>query len=263
MVARFGVRLVACRGRLGLLGAVLTVLALLLTGCSGSQAVPGPQVTIGVANVEDPQNVSTALQLLALLTLLSLAPAIMVMMTSFTRIVIVLALLRQALGLAQTPPNQVLIGLALFLSLFIMVPTLQEINANALQPYTNGQLTQEQALERGVEPLRRFMLKQTREKDIALFLQMGNIEQPNSPADVPTHVLVPAFLLSELKTAFQMGFVLFIPFLVIDMAVASILMSMGMMMLPPMMISLPFKLLLFVLVDGWYLVVHSLVLSFV
>ncbi len=262
MVARISARRVPRRGRPALLWVVSAALALLLAGCSDGQAVPGPQVTVGVSNVEEPQSVSTALQLLALLTLLSLAPAIVVMMTSFTRIVIVLALLRQALGLAQTPPNQVLIGLALFLSLFVMAPTLQEVNANALQPYSSGQLTQEQALERGVEPLRRFMLQQTREKDIALFLEMGNVEQPNSPDDVPTHVLVPAFLLSELKTAFQMGFVLFIPFLVIDMVVASILMSMGMLMLPPMMISLPFKLLLFVLVDGWYLVVHSLVLSF-
>lgn len=257
-------RLSGNKGRL-LAALGLLLLGLALSGCVAGepgQSLDAPSITVSLPNGDEPQAVSSTLQIFLLLMVLSLAPAILIMMTSFTRIIIVLALLRQSLGLAQTPPNQVLIGLALFLSLFIMSPVLGEINTVAYEPFTKGQITQEQAVERGLAPLRTFMLKQTREKDIGLFLSMGNIEQPDTPDDVPTHVLVPAFVLSELKTAFQMGFVIFIPCLVIDMAVASVLMSMGMMMLPPMMISLPFKLLLFVLVDGWYLVVQSLVVSF-
>jgi flagellar biosynthesis protein FliP len=245
-----------------LLGLLLVLVAFALSGCYVDPNAETPRLAFSVQDAEEPQAVGSALQLLILLSVLSLAPAALIMMTSFTRIVIVLSLLRQALGLNQTPPNQVLIGLSLFLSFFLMAPVVDRANAEALQPYMAGEIGQEDAVQRGLAPLREFMLKQTREKDIALFLQMGGLESPENPEGVPTQVLMPAFLLSELKTAFQMGFVLFIPCLVIDMVVASILMSMGMMMLPPVMISLPFKLLLFVLVDGWYLVVQSLLLSF-
>jgi len=208
------------------------------------------------------QTYTLTLQVLALMTALSLLPAILLMMTAFTRIVIVLGILRQALGAGQTPPNQILIGLALFLTLFVMMPTIDAVNKEALQPYMDGSLSQEAALDRAQQPIRQFMLKQTREKDLALFVQLAHLDRPNEPEDVPIHVLIPAFVISELKTAFQMGFIIFIPFLVIDMVISSTLMSMGMMMLPPAMISLPFKLLLFVMVDGWYLLVGSLVRSF-
>jgi len=208
------------------------------------------------------QQTGTSLQILMLLTVLSLAPAILMMMTSFTRIIIVLSFVRNALGTQQLPPNQVMIGLALFLTFFVMVPTWTQINTNAIQPYMKNEITQQEALAKAEEPLRAFMFKQTREKDLELFVGLSKMERPQTYRDVPTHVLIPAFVISELKTAFQMGFAIFIPFIVIDMIVASTLMSIGMMMLPPMMISLPFKLLLFVLVDGWHLVVESLVTSF-
>ncbi|GAB6152491.1 flagellar type III secretion system pore protein FliP [Desulfosporosinus burensis] len=208
------------------------------------------------------QQTGTSVQLLLLMTLLSLAPAILMMMTSFTRIIIVLSFVRNALGTQQLPPNQVLVGLALFLTFFIMIPTWNQINTNALQPYMNHQITQTEALNNAEEPLRIFMFKQTREKDLELFVGLSKMERPKTYRDVPTYVLIPAFVISELKTAFQMGFAIFIPFIVIDMIVASTLMSIGMMMLPPMMVSLPFKILLFVLVDGWHLVVESLVTSF-
>lgn len=208
------------------------------------------------------QQTGTSLQILILLTVLSVAPAILMMMTSFTRIIIVLSFVRNALGTQQLPPNQVLVGLSLFLTFFIMAPTWNEINSNALQPYMKNQITQTEAIEKAEEPLRLFMFRQTREKDLELFVGLSKMEQPKTYKDVPTYVLIPAFVISELKTAFQMGFAIFIPFIVIDMIVSSTLMSIGMMMLPPMMISLPFKLLLFVLVDGWHLVVQSLVTSF-
>lgn len=208
------------------------------------------------------QQTGTSLQLLMLMTVLSLAPAILMMMTSFTRIIIVLSFVRNALGTQQLPPNQVMVGLALFLTFFVMTPTFTQINTNAVQPYMNNQITQTQALAKAEEPLRMFMFKQTREKDLELFVGLSKMERPKTYRDVPTTVLIPAFVISELKTAFQMGFAIFIPFIVIDMIVSSTLMSIGMMMLPPMMISLPFKLLLFVLVDGWHLVVESLVTSF-
>ncbi len=204
----------------------------------------------------------TAVQLLLLLTVLSLAPAILVLMTSFTRIVVVLSFVRNALGTQQLPPTQVIIGLSLFLTFFVMMPTFSEVNANALQPYMKNEITKEQALGKAEQPLRTFMFKQTREKDLALFVNLSKIVKPKTYSDIPTYVLIPAFVISELKTAFQMGFAIFIPFVIIDMIVSSTLMSMGMMMLPPMMISLPFKILLFVLVDGWSLVVQSLVASF-
>jgi flagellar biosynthetic protein FliP len=184
------------------------------------------------------------------------------MVTSFVRITIVLSFVRNAVGVPQLPPNQVLLGLALFLTFFVMAPTWQRINTEALQPYLNSQLPADQAFDKGSEPLREFMFKQVRERDLALFIQIGNLPRPNTQADVPTYALVPAFMISELKTAFQMGFMVLVPFLVIDLVVSSVLMSMGMMMLPPATISLPFKLLLFVLADGWHLIVRSLVESF-
>ncbi|MNL02657.1 Flagellar biosynthetic protein FliP precursor [compost metagenome] len=205
---------------------------------------------------------AASLQILALLTVLTLAPAILMLMTSFTRIVIVLAFLRQAMGTQSMPPNQVVVGLALFLTFFVMAPVIGDINQTALQPYAQGAISQQVALDRAQQPLRKFMFKQTRQKDLALFVSMAKMERPRRPDDIPTHVLIPAFVISELKTAFQIGFVIYLPFLVIDMVVASILMSMGMMMLPPVMISLPFKLILFVLVDGWHLLSRALVSSF-
>ena len=184
-------------------------------------------------------------------------------MTSFTRLAIVFSFLRQAVGTQQTPSNQIIAGLALFLTFFIMMPVWQKINNNALQPYLNEEISQEIALKAAINPIRNFMFKQTREKDLALFIKMTKINKPKNEEDIPTTVLIPAFVISELKTAFIIGFVLFVPFLIIDMVVASVLLSMGMMMLPPIMVSLPFKLMLFVLVDGWNIIIGSLVKSFV
>lgn len=222
-----------------------------------------PDINLSVeGSPEGPEGMSQTLQLLALLTVLSLAPAILILLTSFTRIIVVLSFLRSALATQQMPPNQVLIGLALFLTFFVMAPTWKDVNANALQPYMRGDMGYEDAFERAMSPVRTFMFKQTREKDLALFVELSDIERPQTYRDIPNYVLIPSFTISELKTAFQIGFMLFVPFLVIDMIVSSALMSMGMLMLPPMMISLPFKILLFVLVDGWNLVIHSLILSF-
>ncbi|ADC48092.1 flagellar biosynthesis protein FliP [Alkalihalophilus pseudofirmus OF4] len=211
---------------------------------------------------EDPANVATTIQLLIVLTVLSLAPGILILMTSFTRIVIVLSFVRQGLATQSMPPNQVLIGLALFLTFFIMAPIFAEVNEQALTPFLEGELTQEEALEQAAVPMKEFMAQHTREKDLALFMGYAGMDRPESLDDIPLTALIPAFAISELKTAFQIGFLIFVPFLVIDMIVASVLMSMGMMMLPPVMIALPFKILLFVLVDGWYLIVQSLLLSF-
>ncbi|WP_231638429.1 flagellar type III secretion system pore protein FliP [Rubeoparvulum massiliense] len=217
----------------------------------------------GVTFTSDkPGDVAVTLQIILLITILSIAPAILIMMTSFTRIVIVLGFVRTALATQQMPPNQVIIGLALFMTFFIMAPTFGEINDQALQPYLDGEITQTEAFDNAVQPMKQFMAKQTREKDLALFMNYAGQEKPNSISEIPLTSLIPAFAISELKTAFQMGFLIFIPFLIIDMVVASILMAMGMMMLPPVMISLPFKILLFILVDGWYLVVQSLLFSF-
>ncbi|MGS0764272.1 flagellar type III secretion system pore protein FliP [Syntrophomonas curvata] len=224
--------------------------------------IPDINLQIGDQAGNNPQNLSTALQLVILLTVLALAPAILVMVTSFIRIIVVLGFIRTSLATQQMPPNQVLIGLALFLTFFVMAPTFQEVNHQALQPYFKGKITQEAAFQKGMQPLREFMFQQTREKDLALFVKMSEMKRPRNFDDIPNYVLIPSFVISELKTAFQIGFVIFVPFLVIDMVVASALMSMGMMMLPPMMISLPFKILLFVLVDGWNLVIQSLILSF-
>ena len=217
---------------------------------------------ISVFSDSDPTNVSTSIKLLLLLTVLSLAPSILILMTSFARIVIVLSFTRTALATNQMPPNQVIIGLALFLTFFIMAPTFQEVNEQALQPLFDEEIGLEEAYERAAIPFKEFMAKHTRQKDLELFLEYNQAERPQSIEDIPLTTLVPAFALSEIKTAFQMGFMIFIPFLVIDMIVASVLMAMGMMMLPPVMISLPFKILLFILVDGWYLVMKSMLQSF-
>ena len=205
---------------------------------------------------------SVGVQLLLLLTVLSLVPAILMMVTSFIRISIVLSFARTAIGMQQLPPNQIIIGLSLFLTVFVMAPIWTEVNEQALQPFLDNQISMDAAIERGSAPLRGFMLKQTRERDLGLFIALGKLPQPNTPDDVPTWVIIPAFMISELKTAFQMGFLILLPFVVIDMVVSSALMSMGMMMLPPTTISLPFKVLLFVMADGWYLISRSLVTSF-
>jgi len=211
---------------------------------------------------ENPDKVGVVLQIFLLLTVLSLAPSILIMVTCFTRIAIVLSLLRQAIGAAQLPPNQIIIGLSLFLTFFVMTPVWQNVHQNALKPYLDNQLSSSEALERATTPIRGFMIKQTREKDLALMVGIAKMDRPKNMDDVPTTVLIPAFMISELKTAFQIGFMLYIPFLIIDMVVASVLLSMGMMMLPPVMVSLPFKLMIFVLTDGWYLIVGSLIKSF-
>lgn len=224
--------------------------------------IPIPTIGLNIEEAENPQEVATSIQILFLLTILSLAPSILIMMTSFTRIIIVLSFLRNALATQQSPPTQVLIGLALFLTFFSMGDIATEINQNGLQPYIREEITQEEALENTMKPLRDFMFRQTREKDLNLFLEMSNIEGPVELDEVPNRILIPAFIISELKTAFQLGFILFIPFIIIDMVVASTLMAMGMMMLPPAMISLPFKLLLFIMIDGWNVLTHSLLNSF-
>lgn len=243
---------------------ILTAAALLLVSAmaAAAPAIPLPTVNIGVGDANSPEDISASLQIIFLLTVLSLAPSILIMMTSFTRIVVVLSFMRSALATQQAPPNQVVVGLALFLTVFVMQPTWSQINRDALQPYMEAKITQEEAFTKAMAPMREFMFKQTREADLALFVKLSNLEQPKTRDDVPSYVLIPAFVISELKTAFQIGLILFIPFVVIDMIVASSLMSMGMLMLPPMMISLPFKLLLFVMVDGWNLLVRSLVMSF-
>ena len=226
-----------------------------------AEAVSLPSIQLGVDDVEDPEKVSSALQILFLLTILTLAPSILILTTSFARIIIVLSFLRQAMGTQQTPPTQILIGLGLFLTLFVMGPTWNEINDKALQPFLNEEISQTDALKKAEMPLKTFMLKQTREKDLSLFIEISG-ENPTTNEEIDIRSLIPAFIISELKTAFQIGFLIYIPFLILDMVVASILLSMGMMMLPPVLISLPFKLMLFVMVDGWYLTVGSLMRSF-
>ena len=240
------------------------LIGLLMAGlCQPALADVGiPALTV-TNNPDGGQDYSMTLQVLAIMTSLSLLPAFVMMMTSFTRIIIVLSILRQAIGLQQSPSNQILIGVSLFLTMFIMAPVFDKINETALQPYLNEQITSLEAYELGKQPLRAFMLAQTRVKDLETFVQIGGYEdQFQDPQDVPMNVLIPAFVTSELKTAFQIGFMLFIPFLILDLVVASILMAMGMMMLSPMIVSLPFKLMLFVLVDGWNLIFGSLANSF-
>lgn len=217
---------------------------------------------IDIFSNSDPESVSTSVKLLLLLTILSVAPGLLILMTSFTRILIVLSFVRTSLATQQMPPNQVLIGIALFLTFFVMAPTFQEVNEQALTPLFNNEITLDEAYDEASIPMKEFMGKHTRQKDLQLFMGYSEMERPETIQDVPLTTLVPAFAISELKTAFQMGFMIFVPFLVIDMAVASVLMSMGMMMLPPVMISLPFKILLFVLVDGWYLISKSLLEGF-
>ncbi|MED0669332.1 flagellar type III secretion system pore protein FliP [Aneurinibacillus aneurinilyticus] len=248
--------------RLYILLGVLLCSLVLLPGQSFAAQVPIPGLDINIGTSNKPEDVSLTLQILLLFTVLSLAPSILIMMTCFTRIVIVLSFTRTALSTQQAPPTQVLIGLALVLTFFIMAPTFSEVNNQALQPYFKKQITQEQAVEKAVLPFKNFMVKHTRGKDLNLFLEYSKAPKPKTVKDIPLTALVPAYAISELKTALQIGFMIFIPFLVIDMVVASVLMAMGMMMLPPVMISLPFKILLFILVDGWYLVVKSLLLSF-
>jgi flagellar biosynthesis protein FliP len=221
-----------------------------------------PSLNLSLEKTDDPGKVAVALEIIALLTILSLAPAILILMTSFTRIVIVFHFLRQAMGTQQSPPNQIIIGLSLFLTFFIMTPVWQNIYQNALRPYLDEKMTYQEAFTQAQTPLRKFMLKNTREKDLALFVKAAKVKHPQTPDDLSLLTLIPAFVISELKTAFIIGFVLYIPFLIIDMVVASVLLSMGMMMLPPIMISLPFKLMLFVLVDGWHMIVGSMLNSF-
>jgi len=221
-----------------------------------------PTVSVGLGKVSKPGDVATVLQIFLMITILSVAPGLLIMTTSFTRVVVVLSFLRSAIGTQQAPSNQIVISMALFLTFYIMSPVWQQINTGAYQPYKTGQITQEQALEKAVFPIRKFMLSQVREKDLALFLSLSKMPRPKNANDIPTLTIIPAFMISELQTAFQIGFLIYIPFLVVDMVVASVLMSMGMMMLPPVMISLPFKILLFILVDGWALVIGSIVKSF-
>lgn len=228
----------------------------------GFQPIPALPVLTVKSNTDGSQDYTVTLQILLLMTALSFLPAILMMMTSFTRIIIVFSILRQALGLQQSPSNQILIGLALFLTFFIMSPVLDKVNQDALQPYMAEQITARQALENAQKPFHSFMMAQTRESDLDLFFRISGAEKVMGPDDVPFNILMPAFITSELKTAFQIGFIIFIPFLVIDIVVASVLMAMGMMMLSPLIISLPFKIMLFVLVDGWALIIGTLAASF-
>jgi flagellar biosynthetic protein FliP len=225
-------------------------------------AAAAPTLTLAFGGADDPKALPAVLQIVILMTVLTLAPALVIMLTSFTRILIVLSFTRSALGTQQIPPNIVLAGLALFLTIFTMAPVWQEINDQALQPYLSGASDYEAAADRALVPLRAFMLRQTPEPDLALFVSLAKIPRPATSADVPTYVLIPAFMTGEIKTAFAMGFMIFIPFVVIDMVVATMLMSMGMMMMPPVVISLPCKLLLFVLVNGWDVITRSLIASF-
>jgi flagellar biosynthesis protein FliP len=223
--------------------------------------VPGINISIGGGSGST-QETAAAIKIILVLTILSVAPAILICMTSFVRIIVVFAILRQAIGMQETPPNTVLVSLALFLTLFTMMPVITDINTNAFQPFVQDKLTQEQALKVGVKPLREFMVRQTREEDLALMIEISKSEQPKTIDDVSLVQLIPAYMLNELRAAFQIGFVIFLPFLLIDLVVASVLMSLGMMMVPPVMISLPIKILMFVLIDGWSLVVKAVVGSF-
>lgn len=235
---------------------------ILFFGFSAMAQVTLPSVNLGFKTTENPNEVVNAIKIVLVMTVLTLAPAILIMMTSFTRLIIVLSFLRQAMGVQQLPPNQLLVGLALFLTFFVMGPSFTEMNTKGIQPYIAGKITQDQALTETLAPLRKFMFAQTRPQDLALFVRLAKIEKPKNLAEVPTMALIPAFVISELKTSFQIGFIIFLPFLIIDMVTASVLMAMGMMMLPPVVVSLPFKIMLFVLVDGWALLIGSMVKSF-
>ena len=242
---------------------LIVIILLALPVLTFAADVVTPSINITLPATDNPKTIAESIKILILLTVLALAPSIIVMMTSFTRIIVVLAILRQALGTQQMPPNQVLIGIALFLTFFIMTPQIKSIYYDAYLPLEKNEITLEDAYYKATKPLKEFMLKQTRQKDLALFLRIGHIPNPKNPQELSMGVVIPAFIISELKTAFEIGFMIYIPFLIIDMIVSSVLMSMGMMMLPPIMISLPFKLLIFVLADGWNLVVTSLFKSFV
>jgi flagellar biosynthetic protein FliP len=231
----------------------------------GIDRFPIPKINFEIGQAKKPQEVALSLQILLLITVLTLAPSIILMVTSFTRIIIVLDFIKRALGLQQMPPNQVIAALSLFLTFFIMAPTLNEVNSKALKPFMAGQIGGQELYDRGIKPIRKFMFKQIyllkREKDIALFIEMSKIAKPKTEDDVPTHVLIPAFMISELRRSFEMGIIIFIPFIVLDMVVSSVLMAMGMIMLPPVMISLPLKIVVFILVDGWNLITYGLVKS--
>lgn len=232
-------------------------------GDASAQGAVMPDINISLGETGDPGKVGAGIKILILMTVLSLAPSIIITMTSFVRIVVVMSFLRQALGTQSAPPNQVMAGLSLFMTFFIMQPVFMKMYNDAFVPFSQEKLSMEAAYTKGMTPLREFMVNQTREKDLALFVEMARMPRPQTVDDVPTHVVIPAFIISEMRTAFTIGFLIYIPFLVLDMVIASVLMSMGMMMLPPVMISLPFKLMLFVLVDGWYLIAGSLMKSFV
>ena len=240
---------------------LIVAIGIFLTSCAEAAPII-PSVNVQVGTAENPEQVASTLQVIAILTLATLAPGILMMTTSFVRIVVIIGFLRNALATQNVPPNQVIVSLALFLTFYIMAPYWSQANDNGLQPYLAGQITQEEAITNVLEPMREFMFRQTRESDLALFVNLSEAERPNSQEDVSTFTLIPAFIISELKTAFQIGFMLYVPFIVIDMIVATTLMSMGMMMLPPVMISLPFKILLFVMIDGWHLLIHSIIVSF-
>jgi flagellar biosynthetic protein FliP len=246
------------------MGLALLLLVLVLPGPAMAQKPhdAGTLLSIDMDQNAQPGKVGVVMQIFLLLTVLSLAPSILVMVTSFTRVAIVLSLLRQAIGSNQLPPNQIIIGLSLFLTFFIMTPVWQAVHQDALKPYLADEISGQEALTKAIQPVRKFMLHQTREKDLAMLVNVAKLDRPRNKDDVPIQVLIPAFIMSELKTAFQIGFMLYIPFLIIDMVVASVLLSMGMMMLPPVMVSLPFKLMIFVLTDGWFMIVGSLVKSF-
>ena len=251
------------RGTIILVVTVLFVLSWSIP-VSAEAAIPVPKIGLEIGTAKQPQEAATTIQIILLLTVLSIAPAILIMMTSFTRIIIILSFLRNALGTQQMPPNQVLIGFAMFLTFFIMSPVVSNINDQAFQPYMKGQITQNQAFDKFSTQIRSFMLKQIRsDKDLLLFVKMAKINPKTVEKDkLPLTIVIPAFMINELKVAFQIGFLIFIPFLIIDMVVSSTLMSMGMMMLPPIMISLPFKILLFLMVDGWNLITQSIVMGF-
>jgi flagellar biosynthesis protein FliP len=243
-------------------GRALIAACLLISAAAAimaSRAWGAPEISIKLGEGGD---MAPALQIILLLTVLSLAPALVMMLTSFTRIVVVLSFVRQAIGTQQLPPAQILVGLALFLTVFVMAPVWSQIQQEALDPYLAQKISQKEAMNRAAQPITSFMLRQTREKDILLFLQLAKLERPKEPKDIPLSTLIPAFMISEMKTAFQIGFILYIPFLILDLVISSLLLSMGMLMLPPVMISLPLKLMLFVLVDGWNLLVGSLIKSF-
>ena len=240
---------------------LICAVGVLLMNCAEAAPII-PSVNVEVGTAENTEQVASTLQVIAVLTLATIAPGILMMTTSFVRIVVIIGFLRNALATQNVPPNQVIVSLAMFLTFYIMSPYWSQANDNGLQPYLAGQISQEEAITNVLEPIREFMFRQTRESDLALFVNLSEAERPETQEDVSTFVLIPAFIISELKTAFQIGFMLYVPFIVIDMIVATTLMSMGMMMLPPVMISLPFKILLFVMIDGWHLLIQSIIVSF-